>query len=179
VTNISGSHTLAVPVFRAEANLVRCEYTQALANNPQQLFVRVVTNATHYSSNLLEFKFNSQLTGLLTTDVNTFLRVRRFQCREHTSVPYMFEPGSDGSRFSIYDPLQSESDRLSYPLNFYTTNMGAAALWFVLKAKDDPSIKDWDCSFGLEPEDNPALWVNRNIYSESPWDGGADSSKRY
>lgn len=154
---------IQVPVIYAESTLLRCRYDllQDVAGSVQ---VKVIL-ASQVESNVKSIQLGDEVGALNLKDPASFVNVKRYQCRDHIFVPHMF----DGK---VYDPFQSEDNRLSYGLNFYATNLGGALSAFVLGSiqpdavgaatSDNSFFSRWDCSMDRQ---NPPEWENLILYS--------------
>jgi hypothetical protein len=143
-TTSSGStETFESPTIYQETNMIRCKYTGVPATAS---FVNVKIHMTNSDtfSNTVVFQFSGGGISLDTSNPSTFTLVQRYQCRDIVSVSSVFG--------TIYDRIQSEDPSLSYPLNFYTTNMGGTFALYVANAVASfncPSIPN-DTSQGLD-----------------------------
>jgi hypothetical protein len=147
-----------------EQDLLRCKYIRIPAA-VRSVDVRVHVNDTNMYSNVYTFKFSGGGVTLDTSDASTFALVQRYQCRDNIVVPYSLSPQD-----TVYDPFQSEDVHNSYPLNFYTTNMGLAMAYYAggVKALGLAPPYDWNCP--SIPND-PAHQMDLTIFSV-----GADSA---
>ena len=99
-----------------EQNMIRCRYDN-LPTDLSTLKIRIhLTNSDTYS-NEVTFRFTGTGTTLSSSSADSFVKVERFQCKDIVYIPYLWDHG-------VYDPFLSENPKYSYPLNFYTTNMG-------------------------------------------------------
>ncbi|MBI4924912.1 MAG: hypothetical protein HY843_03225, partial [Bdellovibrio sp.] len=110
-----------------ESNLIRCPY-QGVPLDSANISVRIVNQATGGKSNELAFPLYGRQTALDSNHPLNYVQVRRYQCKDAIFIPNVF----DGS---IYDPFLSEDKYLTYPVNFFTTNMGGTLTQFVEKIK--------------------------------------------
>lgn len=142
-----------------ESNLLRCRY-DALPANVTSLRVRIHVLQADLFSNAVNFRFEGTDGALDSQDPSSFLEVKRYQCKDYVFIQHMFDT-------LMYDPFQSDSSNLSYPLNFYTTSMGAAmiALNNAAASGNTAFFSNWECD--LNPS-QPALWRNLNIFSKGP-----------
>jgi hypothetical protein len=93
------------------------------------------------------------------TDWATFAEVKRFQCKDSITIWHLFNGGR------MYDPILSSSARLSYPLDFFTTNQALSHA-----AVATASGPGWDCP--AVPND-PGAGTNLRVYSTDPDDTGS------
>jgi hypothetical protein len=117
-----------------EADLIRCKYDVIPAG---VAFVDVHIHFTNSdtTSNTRVFRLNAAAaSGIDLSNPSSFTHVTRYQCRDIVTIPYLWDD-------NIYDPFLSEDPRFSYPLNFYTTNMGLTM--FRYTASD--ISKFWNC----------------------------------
>jgi hypothetical protein len=124
-----------------EADLVRCNYSSIIPAQVQQVEVSLVSPGVESNSRL--FSFSASVPTAVLTDETNFAQVKRFQCRSHVFVPHPGESGGD----PVYDPAQSESERLSYGFNFFTTNPGRAIAEFA--ALPAANQRFWECPLDL------------------------------
>jgi hypothetical protein len=159
-----GTAQVDVPTTYQESNLIECLFS-AIPTDVTTVNVSVhVTSVNEYSN---VFAFNlSNTGGTNPTLASNFVQVQHWQCRDIVTIPY---PGSPalGSSNSIYDPIQSEDPSLSYPIDFYTTNLGGS-----LEAYINANLQGtWRCPGN--PND-PNFGLNNTLYSV-----GADGSNSY
>ncbi|MGK5084001.1 hypothetical protein WDW37_11940, partial [Bdellovibrionota bacterium FG-1] len=130
-----GAHeSFEVPSSYNEASLLRCKYTQVPAGLPY-MNVRIhLTNADAFS-NTVKFYFQSGANTIadLSNPVS-FVQAQRYQCKDLVTIFHSFDPTN------MYDPFQSADPALSYPLNFYTNNLGGALTAYV-----GANIQSWFC----------------------------------
>lgn len=141
------------PVTYAETNLVRCSHAGVPDNIP---FVKVsihFTNSDSYT-NELKFYFTGNSVNLDATDAATFAPIKRFQCKDTVSVSYI-------GQSDIYDPFLSEDSALSYPMNFYTSNVGFSMQAYVKNAKPSQGA-GWNCPSLLN---DPGAGLDLTLYS--------------
>lgn len=143
------------PTVYFEGNMIRCRY-DSVPIGVTQLKVSIHHLPTDQKSSEVVFDFSGTGTFLDTTSADSFLEVKRFQCRDRIYVGSMFDSSN------IYDPFQSDSTRLSYPLNFYSSNLAKSAI-ALASPPTGAATDDWECS--LNPYQS-AYWENPNIYSE-------------
>ena len=117
-TDLSGSQRgpLEMSVTYSEYNMVRCNYS--LVPTSAKLFnVYINIPSSQTRSNSLNFRLSGSVGLSSPTDSTSFSKVLRYQCKTLTFIPYLWSQG-------IYDPILSEDPRYSFPMNFYTINMG-------------------------------------------------------
>ncbi len=112
------SQSFEVDTLYVESDLMRCSSagippTVAYAN------VRIHVKSADIFSNSVTYKYSGSGALVDLTDPSSFVKAQRYQCRDAVFVPFML----DGN---IYDPIASDAPDISYPLNYYTTNMGRA-----------------------------------------------------
>jgi hypothetical protein len=129
-----------------ESDLIRCPYTVIPAGVS---YVDVHIHFTNFdaTSNTRTLRLNAaSASGLDLSNPSSFSHVSRYQCRDIVTIPYLWDS-------NIYDPFLSEDPRFSYPLNFYTTNMGLAMFRYtgsdISKSWNCPSIPN-DTSAGMD-----------------------------
>jgi len=147
-----------------ETSLIRCEYDFSNCGS-ENVDVRVHILPSDAHSNEKEFATDSASSGLDLSDENSFAQIKRIQCRDYLSIPYMFDS-------NMYDPFRSESTYHSYPLNFYTDSIGKTLANFSEKSSIQTNLSYWDCAYN--PYDPPE-WENLRIYSVGS--GGEEGNK--
>ena len=155
------SESFEVPTLYNEADLLRCTY----AGVPTTSYVQVsihITNSDGFS-NQFKFSFSSTISVLDPSNPNSFAVVQRYQCKDVVSVPYLFQ----GDTTVIYDPLQSENPNLSYPRNFYTTNLGGSFSEYASQTLTPA----WNCP--TIPND-PNAGLDLTVYSVGPDSSGSE-----
>lgn len=132
------TESFEAPTTYFETNVVRCLYT-GMPAAVTQVGVRLHVTTSDSYSNEVTYKFAGTGLTLDTASALTFVQVQRYQCRDVVTVPYLFDPGR------IYDPFQSEDPQNSYPLNFYSTNMGGTFSIYAggLNGLQPPTL--WNC----------------------------------
>lgn len=157
--------TFEVPTIYHENNLLRCRFT-GLPTAVQSVKVKIHVRTLGAFSNEIEFKFDG--TGAATDLSNplNFVRVERFECKDILTFPYMFDYRAAGE-INVYDPIQSESPHISYPLNFYTSNMGLSLALYAGGIEGLAPSTDFNCS--PNPRDEPKI----PIFSQAPDSNGS------
>jgi hypothetical protein len=158
-----GTAQVDVPTTYQEQNLIECLYTSIPTDvTTVQVSVHVTTQNAYSNA----FSFNlTNTNGTNPTLISNFALVTRWQCRDIVSIPY---PGSPafGSSNSIYDPIQSQDPSLTYPIDFYTTNLGGS-----LEAYISANLAgEWNCP--TNPND-PNFGLNYTLYSVGPDSAGS------
>lgn len=111
-----------------ERDMIRCPYS-TVPTDISFFTVSVRATNTDTKSNDVTFKLAGSGVSLDLANRESFTQVQRYQCRDIVFIPYLFDQ-------AVYDPFLSEDPRYSYPLNFYTTNMGRTLATY---AAGDPS----------------------------------------
>lgn len=101
-----------------ENNLLRCPYS-SIPSGVSYVNVYIHLTNSDTQSNSINLPMNGTGVSLDLSNPASFTPVSRFQCRDIVTIPYLWDN-------SVYDPYLSEDPKYSYPLNFYTTNMGKA-----------------------------------------------------
>lgn len=164
-TASTGTERIEVPTTYYEANLVRCRYDSIPSDaSSVRVSLHITTTGTYSNSQTLILSGSGSTVSIDLGNSQSYVPVQRFQCRDFPKIPYAFQG-------SIYDPIQSEDTRYSYPLNFYATNLGGAALAFANKSNSNKSFySSWECS--TNPYE-PAHWENLKIFSVGAGSGGS------
>jgi hypothetical protein len=164
-----------VPIVYQETDLIRCPIAGVPADATQISVSIHVTGADLYSNSII-YSPGAASTVIDTTNPDSFIKVTRFQCRDKVWIPYVFDN-------AIYDPYQSEDPHLTYPLDFYTTNLGATIAKYAAGVDNHQGLEYWDCPPILTPQDyldndheNEDAYSNRfnlnmKVYSWEPLNG--------
>jgi hypothetical protein len=181
VTPSGSQETLDVDPSYSEADLLRCPYHQ-IQSGVTSIDVSIHFLEANKFSNTFNYSFpggGSLPGGGDPTQVATFIKPHRYQCRDVLYIPHLFERNDLSSGAKIYDPFQSENGRLTYPLNFYTSNLARAIGIYANTAGEGSGEPDesnvekndyYDCA--LNPSVLPP-WANLRIYSLAPDAGGS------
>lgn len=148
-----------------ESNMIRCPYTVIPPDQMETVEVRVFVTTTQAYSNALAYNFGTSGTEALDlTSSTSFTPVVRYQCRDIITIPNLFDP-------AVYDPIQSESTLLAYPLDFYTSNLGKSILGLARESGTNDHYSRWECNFnwGQRP-----YWSAYRIYSAGPLTAAGD-----
>lgn len=176
----SGSKTqVDVPITYMEPGLVRCSYA-SLPTATASFDVSIHFTLADIQSNKLTFNLSKAGVTFDSTNINNFTTPTRFQCRDVVNIPYML----DGS---VYDPIQSEEPHMTFPLNFYSTNLGQTLQALVDAFKANQGLANWNCPPNLsasqylsgDPADpnspiskyNTSNQINLTLYSKAPLNG--------
>ncbi len=156
-----------------ESKLVRCSTATISAAGATSVDVSVKLTAANAGSNSITVDFSGATNALDLSDATSFTQVGRYQCRDVIYIPSMF--CGSGETDCMYDPIQSESTRFSYPLNFYASNLGGALVSFARKASAATGtgvgfFSKWECSMDVK---NPKAFENKWIYSVGPDSAGS------
>lgn len=146
-----------------EANLLRCRYSDIPSGVSS---VKIKIHATSIDKYSTEFTFNlSQRSVTLDpASESSFWKVQRYQCRDSIWIPHSLSPSN------IYDPLQSEDLHNSYPLNFYSSNLGATLGIYGGGVAGVTPAKNWNCpSIPNDPREN----LNLTLYSVAADENGS------
>lgn len=162
-TNHGRTESLETTPSYTETDLLRCPIA-GLPADVTDVTIKIRLLAISSYSSELPIDDAGMFGGQVDlSSTNQYLRVRRFQCRDHVYVPHMF----DGT---VYDPFQSESTRLSYPLNFYTSNYGSTFKAMIYGASQGMSafLANWQCAINPYTQES---WENRWVFSQAPLNG--------
>ncbi len=108
-----------------EDNLIRCDYNQAdqVPITVREIRVSIRHIPTGTQSNTFNFTFVDPGTTADYTNEMNYRQVLRHQCRDAIVIGNFMSGSMDSS--GVIDTFLSNDPSLSYPLNFYTGNMGA------------------------------------------------------
>jgi hypothetical protein len=154
-----------VPVSYQERNLVRCPYDR-VPRNIDSVTVQLYLSNAGLFSNSISLPMGVGNGRLDLTDARSFVKPTRYQCRDRLTIGSLFAP-------TVYDPFQSESSDLFYPLNFYTSNVGHTLqlLAAIINIPDEYGVTledlqtrflEWECDFN---DIRPKHWRNMRIFS--------------
>ena len=149
----TGPVQIDVPVIYHEADLLRCNYSQTIPSTVTAVTVKVHLTSAGTFSNGIVFNFSGTGVILDPSDSKSFSKVTRYQCREKIDVRYQLDS-------TVYDPFQSEDPHLTYPLDFYATNLAKAIADFV-----NPELADANKSFDCPPILNPGDFLSGSTLS--------------
>jgi hypothetical protein len=180
VTPAGAQETLDVDPTYSEADLLRCSYSE-IQSGVSTIDVSIHFIEANKFSNTFSYSFpggGSLPGGGDPTAIATFIEPMRYQCRDVVYIPYLFERLDRPSGSKIYDPFQSENSRLTYPLNFYTSNLARAiGLYSNIVQPGGSGVENgpeanayYDCA--LNAKSLPG-WANLRIYSLAPDPSGS------
>ncbi len=158
-TNSNTTESFERPTTYVENNLMRCDYT-GIPVYVTTVKIHIIDHGTDQATSDIDFKLSGGSVALDPTDPRTFVRVRRYQCRDVYEVPNMLDNG-------VYDPLQSEDILATYPRNYYGTNFFTSMNYYTGTDK-----KNYECEFNGDNSAN--TWVSYGIYSSAPDPDAAD-----
>ena len=133
------------PITYHEQDMARCSYA-GLPSDVTSVQVSIHVTTTDTYSSAVTFNFSGTGNTLDTTNPNSFIQPLRYQCRDVVYIPYIFD-GASG----VYDPFQSEDPHLSYPIDFYASNLGAATSQYVIADAAAGGGSSWNCPPILNP----------------------------
>lgn len=163
-TNTNGNGvSFEMPTIYIEANMIRCQYS-GIPSTVSSVTVKIhLTNSNTYT-NAITYNPNGGGNSLDATSSTSFVLASRYQCRDIVWIPYLLDPGTASSS-KVYDPFQSEDPHLTYPFNFYTSNIGGAYAQYAGSA-----VSYWNCP--SIPNDS-AAGMNLTVYSVAPDSSGS------
>ena len=168
-TNTNGAtgtiETIEFASIYVEGDILRCNIP-SLPSSVTTLTVKIRIASSDQTSNGINFNLASSGVVLDSSQISSFSKVTRYQCRDLLTIPYQLDPGNDSSDPTMYDPIQSEDSHLTYPLNFYTTNMGKA-----LELYGNNTLA-YGFSCPALPND-PNAGINLKVYSIGADSGGS------
>jgi len=136
-----------------EDDMLRCN-TAVIPASIAYFNIKIMLNSFNEATSN-EVKVTQAISGLDPVDASTFVKAERYQCRRIETIPHLFEP-------SIYDPIQSDDPRISFPRNFYTSNFGGAYTIFASK-----KLPNWSCPPNPSSS-NSASGIDLSVYSVAP-----------
>lgn len=154
-----------------ETDLLRCVNT--VPSTVTTFKVRVIKNdsatGTQISTDQLEVHMNAgafaQADSFLDlSNTESYVPVKRFQCRKRTFIPNPMDP-------DIIDPFQSEDPNVIYPFNFFTTNVGESIVELQRASvpsggASEESGADWDCTLTPNADRTMHWWANPYVFSK-------------
>lgn len=120
----SPNQQIDVPLTYHEMNMVRCPYNPQIPKDVTSVNVSIHLTSADTYSNTVTISINGNGAIIDPTNPNSFVAPVRYQCKDILNIGTMM----DGN---IYDPIQSEDPHLSYPLDFYASNLADAVNKFV------------------------------------------------
>lgn len=168
------------PVTYHENDMVRCLYSN-IPTDVKTMQVQLQVSSSDSYSNTVNFTFSGNGVTLDTSSSSSFIMPIRYQCRDLVFIPYIY----DGN---MYDPIQSEDFHITYPLDFYATNLGYAVSTYVAQGNVNPANQAyWNCPQILNPVRDLAgtltnagtnlgayvaqNHINLKVYSKAPLSG--------
>lgn len=145
----------------SENDMLRCPYTVVPAGVS---FINVYIELTNSDtqSNTVTLNLSGGVAGGIDlSNPLSFTQASRYQCKDIVFVPYMWEN-------DIYDPFLSDNPTYSYPLNFYTANMGLTFSEYT----GDTNATGWNCP--ALPNDT-AAGMDLTLYSVAADASGSKS----
>jgi len=184
------ANKISVGAYYSESNLLRCDYQEVIDEGITEVNVHILIATVGLKSNTRTLQFTTSGSGtIISSDKDpinpnqdaldpknpySYSEVIRYQCRDYVWVPYVFQGGSSDG---IYDPLLSENPIMSYPMTFYTSNLGGTIGYFSNASAADPeNLAQWRCSDKYLPE-NPHD-TNFLIYSKNQLNGSYQISPK-
>lgn len=166
-TKTDGSiESFETPTIYHESNLIRCVYSGIPAAT-SSVKVKIHITSSDTFSNEITYKFAGTGTSLDTAKASTFVPVSRYQCRDSVTIPLPGLRLSDAGM--VYDRFQSEDKTNTYPLNFYTPNLGGALAIFAGGFAGVQPPLNWNCP--AIPND-PNAGLDLRVYSVASEDTG-------
>ncbi|MDR3607818.1 MAG: hypothetical protein P4M08_10615 [Oligoflexia bacterium] len=138
-TSNGQTESISVPTTYQDTDLLKCSIT-TIPTTVTSVQVSVTVTTQSNTSSPFTLNFQTSGTGLDTTSASSFSQVLRYTCRDTVYIPDSLDPSS-----GIYDPLQSEDPKISYPLDFYATNLGAAINAYAGGASGVAPPTYWNC----------------------------------
>lgn len=122
IRSTGAAEEFSVDALYYESNLVRCPLI-GIASDVSTVNVRVdvTVGGETYPTNTVQFPLSGLNQFIDPQDPSNYLKPLRYQCRDMVWVEYPFATLTGNS--DVYDPIVSENARLSYPLNFYSSNL--------------------------------------------------------
>ena len=162
------NQSIQSPSIYRETDLLRCSFT-LIPSGVAYTDVSIFVSTSNSYSSTQRFQFSGTLSGLSLANSTSFQSIQRYQCKDTIVVPGVFSSSSS----AFYDPIQSEDPFLSYPLNFYTGNMGGALASFIANPLTMPTSggAGWNCP--TIPND-PSSGLDLTVYSVDR-DGGSNT----
>ncbi len=165
IRNDGGAERFESQTTYVEQDLIRCSYA-GIPNDVSYVKVKVRLVNSDSFSNEVTFRFNGAGVTLNPIDPASFVQARRYQCRDAVYIPYLYDPQN------MYDPILSEAPDISYPLNFYATNMGGAFVRYQTNqaAQASGNGTGWMCP-GIPNDTSRGL--DLTVYSQLPDSAGS------
>ncbi|MCM2279229.1 MAG: hypothetical protein NDJ89_14225 [Oligoflexia bacterium] len=167
------AETFETPTIYHESNLLRCVYTGIPAATTSVKVKIHITTSDSYS-NEITYTFKGSGAGLDSSDPASFAKVERYQCRDTVTIP--LNGLALGDAGMVYDRFQSEDPTNTYPLNYYTTNMGGAMALFAAGGAGFTAPIGYNCP--SIPND-PAAGMDLTIYSVAADDSATVAAGKF
>jgi hypothetical protein len=158
------SESFDEPTTWTEHNLIRCSFAN-IPRTASHVDVRIHLTRSGTYSNTVRFRLSGTASHLDLTDPRSYVAPFRYQCRDSIFVPYPF-PKVDSSQATVYDPLLSEDPSVATSLNFYASNMFAAAQAF-LKKTEQLNQEGSGLVCPASPND-PGFGADLTVFSQGP-----------
>ena len=153
IDSAHNSRSEPVTPHYVEADMLRCSTAVVPANIPYY-YIKIMLNSFNEATSN-EIKITAGISGLDPVDPATFVKVERYQCRRIETIPHLFEA-------TIYDPVQSDDPKISFPRNFYTSNFGRAYSVFASR-----KLPNWNCPSNPSAS-NLQAGIDLAVYSIAP-----------
>jgi hypothetical protein len=162
-----------------ESNMVRCPYTtvptdlQIPANGVATISVSLYeTTNSALSTPAIAVPISGPTSAFDLTNANNFAQMQRYQCKDVVTIwsPWSGSGSATAGANAVYDPFQSEDPEMSYPLNFYTGNFGAAFSYF--SSGPTSSLTNWNCP--SVPNDPNVAGLDLRVWSVGPDTEGSE-----
>ncbi len=146
------SETWESPIVLLESNLIRCSYN-GVPPDGSGIRVKVILLGTENKSTEVAFPLLGPGSNIDSTQPLNYVLVKRIQFKDVVYIPNYMSGGG-----GIYDPFLSEDESLTYPFNFFTTNLGGTLSQFVAQVKPQDGA-------GFIGPANASRLINPYIYS--------------
>lgn len=163
-----------VPTTYQETNLIKCDFN-TIPSAVTTTQVKIFASTQNGYSNQLTFNLLSSGSNFDTTQISNFSQVHRYSCRDIIWLESYFNTDSTGGDKPIYDPVQSEDPENTYPLNFYTTNVGGTLSYYAGGVSTITAPTGWDCP--ANPL-NPSAPYKNTIYSLTALSGAPSATAK-
>ncbi len=157
-------------------NEIVCSYSSVIPSQANQVAVKIVASAAGASSNTLTVNLNGTGSNLFLdlTNPESFRKVQMYQARK--LFEDILHPYCDDADNCPIDPIQTENYLLSFPVIFYSTNLGKTLLNYGNYSGENPETAPTHWSLGYSRNQaKVSFWQNHKIYSRGSSTQGSSS----
>ncbi len=165
-TTSSGNEFREADTQFNSTNEITCSYS-SLPASATRVQIRINAYQANALSNIITVNMGTGggTSFLNLKDTASFQKLDRWQARKQHTI---FHSYCDDTERCPIDPFQSESNLLSFGINFYTTNRAAGLTRYALATDSNPDpLAHWVIGFN-EYRSKISPWQNFTVFSEQP-----------